>query len=279
MNDTSPPDETRSAIEAFEQILDAFPDDLSTLEALYQAYETLGDSGRARQYVLRAARAAEAQGATAVPPTLTERLGLLAENDPEAARLLKALSTRPGAAPGGAPAGEKEARGRPRETRQRPIEAEMAFAWKLKEAGLLPEAEYARLVQDLTESSANDHSDTLSLLHVMQDRAIRNLEEILAFASRDTGMAILPLSSFEPHPEAMALLPPDFMIRQGAIAFDTLGPEVLVATLNPYHTALQEEIRRLCGRPCHFYLTTPQEFDAMAKRFREPASPGAKRPA
>ncbi|MDZ4198619.1 MAG: hypothetical protein U1E27_04945 [Kiritimatiellia bacterium] len=261
------PDETRNAIAAFEQILDAFPDDVATLEALYQAHESLGEAEPARLYILRTAEAVQGMPAESVPASLTDRLHLLAQSDPEAERLLAALpQTRKTAPPSGS---DPQKPARSHESRQRPIEAEMAFAWKLKEAGLLPEEDYARLVHDLSEISADAGAFTLSLLHVMQERGIKNFESILAYVSRDSGTAILPITSFEPPTDILSVLPIEFMTRHGVAFIDFLGPDALVAILNPYNQALRLETQRLCKRTCHFFLALPSEFDAFLARLKE----------
>ena len=41
------------AISAFEQILEAMPDDRASLEALAHAYEQIGDHARAKDYTIR----------------------------------------------------------------------------------------------------------------------------------------------------------------------------------------------------------------------------------
>lgn len=264
-------EETRSAIAAFEQILDAFPEDVTTLEALYQAHDSLGHVEEARKYILRTAQAIERQPGepgVAATSSLLEHLRSMAPQDREAERLMRAMESRVRSEPHPASAASPSPRNL-EITRGMAMEAEMALAWKLKEANWIPEKDYAQLVQDLTEISASDNQNTLSLLHAMQDRGIPNFENILVHIARDAGVGILPITSFDPHPDALGLLPTALVLRQGIVLFDLIGSEALAAILNPYNEHLRTETERISGKKCHFYLTPPTEFDSFTARLRD----------
>ena len=53
----------------------------------------------------------------------------------------------------------------------------------------------------------------------------------------------------------------EFMARRGAIAFELMGVDVLVAVLNPLDKDLQKEVSEVVGRRCHFFLVTASDYD------------------
>lgn len=256
--------ETRNAIQAFELILDAFPNDLATLEALFQTYESIGEEDKAKFYILKAGRVAIEQSGSPVSPALLNRLQILAPAHAEAAKLLasmgeEVLHPTPGVtSPVIKKLDEKK--------RRHPLEAEIALAWTLKEADLLSDTTYAQLVQDLTEGSVSERSSTVSLLEIMQSREAVDFEKVMNFIARDAEIAILPVASFET-PDAIAtILPLEFMVRNNIAVFESVGSELMIATLNPYDQSLQLEVEQRCARPCHFYLTPPSELKAWLQR-------------
>ena len=74
--------------------------------------------------------------------------------------------------------------------------------------------------------------------------------------------------------ELAHLLPEAFMVGRGAIVFEMLGREYLVAVLNPFNQSLRADVQQLCGRPCHFYLTKASEFDNALARLKEAQAVG-----
>jgi hypothetical protein len=260
-------DEIRSAIAAFEQILEAMPDDRGSLEALYHAYERLGDEKQSTRYLVRLGNV------------------LLDENDVESAKeLLDALENRSWDSEAeelagriesaGKPSGEGEEEAQPEEAEEAPapeekeevsynfnMADELAFAWSLLEAGQLDQEEYASVVQDLTEMSASEGISTVSLLHVLEHRNFKNLENVVVKASQDTGTPVISLSGFDIPHDAGSLLPMDFMLRRGALIFGFIGNELMVAIMNPYSTRVHKDVGRITGRKCHFFTCMPSEFD------------------
>lgn len=258
--------ETWSAIQAFEQILDAFPDDLNTLEALFQAYESLDENDKAGVYILRAGRVAVQQTGISVSPVLADRLKRLAPAVREAAQIVSKLGEeRLRAALTVSPPAEA---GPTEEKLRNPAAAELDMAWDLKEAGLLTDSEYSEAVRQLSEGISSTGRN--SLLALIQSMQMGDFEKIMAHMARDSGMAILPVSNFETPLAVSSLLSPDFMTVRGAVVFEMIGQELLVAVLNSRDTHLRKEVEQLCGRTCHFFLTPPSEMDVWLKRARDP---------
>jgi hypothetical protein len=274
-----------NAIAAFEQIVETIPNDRVSLEALSHAYEQVGDLARSRDYLVKLVNVVIAENDRAAAELLRERLAQHTA-DPaiqKADEQLESLLTS------GKPAREfqispeqvnLEAR-KIEDTEQRSshVAAELAFAWTLFEAQQLTQEEYAQIAQDLSEISGSQTPVTLSILHVLHDRANRNIDQILTFSSKDSGAPIIPLALFDVQSYTYEMLPEKFVVRFGAIVFDLMGRDALVAILNPYNKSLRAQIEQQTGKRCHFFLTTPGDFDATLEKMAKmkqatpPASP------
>jgi hypothetical protein len=263
-----------NAIAAFEQIIQTVPNDRISLDALSHAYEQVGDLTRAREYMVRLANVIVDEADRDAAETLRERLTRYAASDPtakEAERRVEQFlaSLRPGDAHAAGRVEPKEARPLENDGPASNVAAELSFAWNLFQAGELTQDEYASVAQDLSEISATKAAVTVSVLHILHDRGFRNLERVVAFASREARTPIIPLSAFDVQDAAVALLPLDFMERSGTMAFEMIGTDVLTVVLNPYNKALQKRVETLVGRKCHFYLTLPAEFDAVLDKIKD----------
>lgn len=270
-----------NAIAAFERILEVMPDDRTSLDTLFHAYTQLGDHTRARDYLVRLATVVADERDAAAAEPLVEPLKGYAEKD----AALQALFNRVTALVSDVPAAPAaEAGGGPERRDKKTVPAasasalqqkaniteELAFAWDLLQAQELTQEQYAEVVQDLTEISSNAlDQGAVSMLHVIETRGYGNLDRILAFASRKGEAPILNLSNFEFDDEAIALLPPEIMVRRGVLPFDLLGPDLLVVIQNPYDRELRRQVERATGKRGHFYLTPPHEFNAAMGRVQK----------
>jgi len=263
----TPSSETLDAIAAFEGILEAVPDDVGALDVLVHTYQVVGDDAMAWEYLVRLVNVLIGQGQQAEAVMLADRVKELGADRPEKDELLRRIGSMPEAVAnvhietstplamgGGAP------------SRSACMQSEMACAWGLKEADMLTEEEYASVVQDLTEISASESSLTVSVLHVLQDRAFLNTDRVMAFISRDTDVPIISATSFDTPTEVAELINHDFMVQNGVLVFEMVADEPLVVILNPYNEELRKHIEARLGKRCHFYLTLPSEFDAWIAR-------------
>ena len=264
--------ELREAISTFEQILEAIPNDRLALETLSDAYEQLGMSEKALDYYIKLAHVVAEENdraaATIIRQKLTELGGDSGEAHLAAAELDRVLSVSEEPPPAPPPKTAKE-------TRRKTIDitAELALAWNLVQAGELTQEEYAGVVHDLTESSAHQNEVPVTVLHVLRDRGFKNYDRVMAFLASNTGLPIVPLGNFEMQKEAASLLPSDFVFHRGAVAFEIMANEPLIAILNPYDTELRKEIEALLQRRCHYYLTTADDYDKYLEAIRKAASP------
>jgi tetratricopeptide (TPR) repeat protein len=260
------------AISTFEKILQAFPNDYVALDALVHAYETVGDHTRALEYLLRLANLLIEQADVDSSVMLIEKIRQYEDIDPQVkaviARIVALQTSEAEKQPLKVPELKPTSRGQEALKRTSPVADELSFAWHLLQTGLLTQEDYVAVAHDLTEVSAKEAALTVSVLHVLHDRGYRNLSAVMAFVAKDSNIPLLAISSFDLQAETAALLPLDFVIRRGALAFETIGPDVLVAVMNPYNQVLREDVKEILGRQCHFYLTSPADFDAAVNRIR-----------
>ncbi|MBM4142259.1 MAG: hypothetical protein FJ225_01505 [Lentisphaerae bacterium] len=245
--------EIRGAVAGFEKILEALPDDRASLEALAHAYEQIGQPDRAKDYLFRLADVLVSDGDVEGARELAERIEPHAEDDPRARELIVRI----------------QGLGAERVAGPAPVQVstefnmaeELSLAWNLLQAGQLNQEEYASVVQDLTEMCAGEALATVSVIHVLEARAHKRMDQILNFISRECGTPFVWLSSFELQNQVLSLLPMDFMLRRGAMVFETLGDAALVVVMNPYNQSLRSDVEALVGRACHYFTTLPSEFD------------------
>ena len=263
-------EEVWNAIAAFEQILEAMPNDRASLEALCHAYEQIGDHTRAKDHVIRLVDVLVEEGDGEAAKRLSERLITYSDGDRRVVDALNKLGAMGGGAVAkGAPSATASSGSAPTKGKAFSLAEELSFAWSLLEEKLLTQEEYGSLVQDLTELSARDNSQTISVLHALELRGHKGLERVLAAVSKSCGTPLILLNSFDVPRAAMSLLPMDFMMRRGVLPFDFVSDDLLVVVMNPFDKQLRRTIKDMTGRNCHFYLTIPSEFDGTLSKIRE----------
>ena len=255
--------EALEAIAAFEQILESVPNDRVALQALHDAHEQLGDTDRAHGYLVRIANVIAEEGDVDAGRLLLGSIEALMDKRSDAKQAAQKLRSL---LPEDELAQRPTVKGKVETKRTGDITAEMTLAWNLHQSGELNQNDYSQVVADLSENSSKSLNVPVSVLHVLTDRGATNVEKILSFLARDSGFPIITLQSFELQLEACALLPLPFMQSSGAIPFECMGQDVLIAVLNPYNTALQEEVKETIGRRCHFYLLPASEYDAALEK-------------
>ncbi len=150
------------------------------------------------------------------------------------------------------------------------LASEMTFAWKLVESGDLSQEEYAGVINDLTEMSAQADDLTISLLHVLESRNIGDVEKYMGGLAEKCGTPIISLDNFEITLETVLALSINFVVARGAMVFDYVGSEALVVILNPYDSDIRNEVKELLSdKECHFFVTQPSQFDRRVEKMRE----------
>ncbi len=266
--------EILSAIAAFEQIVEAMPNDRASLEALAHAYEQIGDHVKAKDYTIRLCNVVLDEPDIQAALELRDKLVQYAKEDTRAAEIVERIdgTSRQAAVvdtSGIGIAGQVEAAACNGLLKGFDMSDEMSFAWNLMEAKKIPEEDYSSIVQDLTEMSSGQNEGTVSVLHVLEARGSKNLDKIMTFVSKDCKTPFISLSGFDLQADTIMLLPPDVMMRRGVLVFDLIGKDALVVIMNPYNKKLQKDLSTALGRKCHFFACMPSEFDQALERVKE----------
>jgi tetratricopeptide (TPR) repeat protein len=272
---TTPPEDSQaevwSAISAFEEILQAVPDDRVALETLHEAYDKIGDQAQALSYLKRLATVIieeqDAEGAGSILTTLQKES---ADDDEESAQMIEKLSALKEKADKKAQEKQGKAETRKKTKRRRPVDitSELSLAWNLLQANEITQDDYNNIVHDLSENSTRAHSSPISVLHVLTDRQFKNEESILAHISNDSGVPFVRLRNFDLEREVAVMVPVEQLERRGAMVFGTMGDDALVAILNPYDMDLRQEIEESVGKRCHYFLVSAEEYDEYLGKIR-----------
>lgn len=251
-----------NAIAAFEKILEAMPNDRVSLETLADAYEKVGDHTRAKDYVIRLVHVLIDEGDEDAVSDLRKKVESF---DPSDGKVKETLALIANLKPEKVMAMVVD-EDKSLSQRHTNIAGEIAFAWNLLQAQKLSQEDYSNIVHDLTENSSKKSDLPVSTLHVLHDRHFAGLNEVLAFVASACNTPIISFSNFDIQANVATLLPLDFIVKRGAIVFETMGEDALAGILNPYDTQLPDDIEDLTGMPCHCFLVTPEDFDgALAK--------------
>lgn len=265
------------ALAEFEKILEIMPDDQGSLEAAIHAAEIAGDLEHELTHRMSLAQLLILRGDDAIARSHLEVLRAAKDNI-RVAEWLSVYDTATADIETTAAATE------PIEPLQPAIREpilddgpvdiaeEIDFAWHLLEQKQINEEDYKSLVEDLTEMSTSQNGGTVSVLHALESRHHKSLDNLLMYCASQTRTPYINLSDFAMRAELVPLLPEAFIRRRGAMVFDVLGRELLVAVLNPFNKGLREEIERRTGFPCHYYLSRASEFDIAATRLKAIAS-------
>lgn len=264
-------DDMHEILATFEQILEIMPDDRGALEAASQAALQCGEAAKARRYRLRLADLLLANGDNAELAGLAETIRL--DDDPLSQEWIRAYDERTGHMEHA----EKELIAPPPSTAKHPpakpnISEEIDIAWKLYDDGQISQEDYSTLVRELTETPHTNMDETISVLHALEATNHRSLTDILGFLARTSRIPYISLTAFTMRPELLPWLPMDFIRARGALVFDTLSTELLVAVLNPFSESLRREVQARTGKACHFYLVRAAEFDLAVRKLKEIAT-------
>ncbi len=262
--------EVWSAIAAFEEILAAMPDDRTALETLYDAYDHIGEKTKALEHLVKLASQVRDEQDPGPISWICESLERLGREDPQAKQASQDLEKMAESMGLPSPGQMVSSRSTAGATRGLDVSSELSLAWKLRQENQVTEAEYSQLVQDISENSTKHLNVPVSVLHVVHDRTFKELPRITAHLSRESGMPIVRLADFAVDARIFKNLDVRFAEQKGALLFDEMGGEYMVAVLNPYNETLREEVQGATSRICHFYLVEAEDYDAFLERSRVP---------
>ncbi len=253
-------DDVVQSISAFQQILAIMPDDRLALESLYEAYIGMGDTSNALKYLMRLSDSISADDDQDKIIDIIDKLMFLSDSFPEAGIRAQELQTKLGKTSGRNEAYEQAAKEDP-SARSSNIATEIAFAWALFEDGQLNKDDYSRLAHDLTEMTSKQMDVPNTLLHVMYDTEYKYADKIVNYVCNKSKLPYISLFNFEVRKEVVEVLPLNMMIKYGAMPFEAISSEYLIAVLNPFDSKLMNRVKAIVAKPCHFYVTSPGDYD------------------
>ncbi len=270
------------AIQAFETILQVFPEDVSALESLAVAYEQAGDAVHAREKNIQLANILARQADWARVEKIVAHLVEQNPDDAEAKELLQRARAELGPEAGretGAEPGATEAPGaaapsRKPEYRRKELafdlRGELELAWNLLQHDLITQECYEKAIEALTERRMKPAANTsLALLQELASMDRVNTDKIMDFLVNETNMPLVNLTRFDIDPEIAAGIPLGQCIRAGVLPFERIGPEIMVAIQNPVDDELKQAVREYLGGRVHFYLTPPEDFAAAVSKIEQ----------
>lgn len=252
-------------ISIYENMLKSSPNDQMALESLAAAYEKAGNTLRARSTLIKLSRVILSNKDSSAALAVIELLKPHSSVDFDALEAQTSLETLIQEFP---PSGPREAA--PVSVEPPPsgvildkiiLNREMSLAWELFEAGQLKQEEYSVIVDDITGEIAESKGSAVSVLHSVVDRSVPGFDGLVQHLKDKSHCPYLNLSAFEPQPVDLHGVPKSYLLRQGAVAFDSIGGELLIGLLNPVDDTLKKDLRHYLNVPCHFYFVTPEEFD------------------
>lgn len=254
------------AIKTCESILDQHPDDDSALETLAACYERTGDSARARTVLLRLAELLVTRQRWQEADQAVDRMLILNPTDDQAMELKHQVATKLDNTGDQADSGKRQDN-RAGTSLDFDLNAELELAWVLLQHQMITQEQYEKAIDGLTESRMNPTSEaTLALLHELASMERVDLDRILDFLAVHTNMPYLEVGKFEPDPELASTISLSQARRLGILPFAGVGPELMVALLNPVDTGLQQRIRKYLKRKLHFYFSSPGSFQEAVKK-------------
>jgi hypothetical protein len=246
-----------NAIGQFEKILEVMPNDRFSLETLADAYEKIGDHTRANDYLLRLANALADEGDEDAAHEILLKLKQLEKPDQNVQDTIVRLENLQSKKVMAVVIDSAQTPA----SRQGHVAAEISMAWNLLQAKKLSQEDYSLIVHDLSENSGRVSDVPVSTLHVLHDRHYAGMSDIMAFLATACNAPIICLANFESQKDIFSLLSWDFMTNRGAIVFEMIGNDALVALLNPYDNQLKMDVAGLTGKDCHYFLVAPEDFD------------------
>lgn len=224
---------------------------MSSLRALYGAYQQSGQTGKAFDFINRMVDVAmmeeDADGIAFVMAELTR----FEESHPSEAAAqqarLRVLSATNESTASLAHASSGDVAEPPSREAEVDISEELALAWRLYEENQLSQEEYSSVLHDLTEISSKEVDVPVSVLHVLNDRGFTQMNRIMNYMSNRSGAPYLSLASFELTDQIVGVLPLEVAVHDGALPFAFFGNDLLVAVLNPFNNMLVDQVERLGG--------------------------------
>lgn len=251
----------------FEQMLQAMPEDRTTLEFLSVAYAQAGEQDKCRDALISLANVLLKEGDLESASRIAERLEAF---DDDLAKIT-ALKVKAAAAP--APVLTPET---PSDETIAADNTVMAIREaKAAEAELVTNLLSRRAIDEKVAGSINRHLEDLpessipflvSSLAYLEKESSALAEECAAHLADSTGSPPVPLGSFDITKKLVDTLPEALVRVRGAVPFGELGDVLLVALLNPSDDKLRRQVEQASGRQCRFFLCPPGAAEPVLEK-------------
>lgn len=263
-SDSAPPDEHREVIEAIRILEDKLHEVedpagmLITLFDLYTEIEELNDAGNCLVEVARCVIAGEHPELCFF---LYNNLELFAQLNPEAQAAYDALAGL--ISKSDEDLGANTLHLDQRKIYQHDLIPELLLAQHLMRARKISDAEYKVILHDLCWYTTHAPTAPRTLAYVLEDRALPHRDTALEFLAHDAGVPFIDLQLIEPDPQALELLPRDFMQIRAACAYGFVAGEPLIAVLNPFNLQLRDDVSMQMDLPCHYTFTSADGYQRI----------------
>jgi hypothetical protein len=113
----------------------------------------------------------------------------------------------------------------------------------------------------LTErTAALQKGQTLTLVQLLVDEKAAKLDDILVALVNRSGLPYLPLSVYDVDHDTACLLSREVCFQHCIIPFDVISRSVLIATANPFDTAVREQVRTIVNYNPIWYVSSPGDI-------------------
>lgn len=237
-----------------ETALPELEDPVGTHIALFDLYTDIEEMDRAGEHLVEAARRVSLGERPELGYFLYNHLELFAQLNPGAGKVFERLSVVISEDDSGV--GANTLHLDQRKIYQHDLIPELLLTRHLHRARQISDPEYLVVLHDLCEYSVQAPLSPKSVLYILHDRALPHHEKAIEFLAHDSGVPFVDLNHLTPAPEALELLPRDFVRVRAACTFGMVAGEPLVAVLNPFNLQLREDVGRQIDQETHYYLTS-----------------------
>ncbi len=254
-------EESREVVEAIrilEEILPDVDDPVGIYVALYDMYTDLEEMNEAGRCLVEAARRVSATDHSDLSFFLYNHLELFSQLLPEAQSAYERISML--ITVGEGDLGTNTLHLDQRKIYQHDLIPELLLAQHLHRARVISDPEYRIILHDLCWYSSRPPMSPRTVLYVLDDRELPHRDAAIEFLAHDSGVPFIDLHLVQPDPEALEILPPDFVRIRAACTFGQIAGEPMVAVLNPFNLQLRDDVTNQIETDAHYYLTTATAY-------------------
>lgn len=146
---------------------------------------------------------------------------------------------------------------------QHDLVPELLLARHLHRSRILSDPEYKVILHDLCWYSVHGPTAPRTLLYILEDRTLPHHDRAIEFLAHDSQIPFIDLRRMNPDPNALELIPKEFIRNRGACPFGFVGGEPMIAVLNPFNLQLRDDVHQHIQLPSHYYLTSAAGYQKV----------------